>query len=170
MPLPVSSANAAGGQHLFDVPPSVEDTDDSYDRGVDSEEDAVGTHDQLSEIPHPDPFQLGHDAAALGESRQCADLRDDARADLHSRAGTRFDGEVVEDTLEIVDGNRRPANPASGRRGWAKLLDLEMLVLTPRGRERLAKEFAELMSRGGFRLTRVVPTLSPVSVLEAERH
>jgi hypothetical protein len=59
--------------------------------------------------------------------------------------------------------------PPPGQPGWAKLLDLEMLVLTPRGRERTEKEFAEVPGRGGFRLTRVVPTASPVSVVEAER-
>jgi SAM-dependent methyltransferase len=53
--------------------------------------------------------------------------------------------------------------------GFAKLLDLEMLVLTPRGRERTEREFAELFAKGGFRLTRVVPTPSPVAVVEGEK-
>ncbi len=59
--------------------------------------------------------------------------------------------------------------PPPGQAGWAKLLDLEMLLLTPRGRERTEAEFADLLSRGGFRLRRVVPTASPVSVVEAQR-
>ncbi len=59
--------------------------------------------------------------------------------------------------------------PPSGQPGWAKLLDLEMLVLTPRGRERTEREYAQLFSAGRFRLTRVVPTASPVSVVEGER-
>ena len=59
--------------------------------------------------------------------------------------------------------------PPPGEPGWAKLLDLEMLVLTPRGRERTEREYAALFERGGFRLTRVVPTLAPVSVVEGER-
>ncbi len=59
--------------------------------------------------------------------------------------------------------------PAPEQRGWAKLLDLEMLVLTPRGRERNEAEFAGLLEEAGFRLTRVVPTASPVSVVEGER-
>ncbi len=56
-----------------------------------------------------------------------------------------------------------------GQQGWAKLLDLEMLVLTPRGRERTESEFGDLFTRGGFRLTRIVPTSSPASVVEGER-
>lgn len=59
--------------------------------------------------------------------------------------------------------------PVPGQRGWAKLLDLEMLVLTPRGRERDEAEFATLLETAGFRLTRIVPTASPVSVVEGKR-
>jgi O-methyltransferase len=47
-----------------------------------------------------------------------------------------------------------------------KLIDLEMLLL-PGGKERTADEFAALFDRSGFTLTRVVPTQSPLSVIEA---
>lgn len=50
---------------------------------------------------------------------------------------------------------------------FAKFLDLEMLVVTPGGRERTRDEFASLLARAGFELTQVVPTRSPVSVVEA---
>ncbi len=50
----------------------------------------------------------------------------------------------------------------------AKFLDIEMLAL-PRGRERTAEEFAALFARAGFRLTRIVPTRSPISVIEADK-
>ena len=49
-----------------------------------------------------------------------------------------------------------------------KLIDLEMLML-PGGRERTADEFASLFDRAGFHLTRVVPTESPLSIVEAVR-
>ncbi|HZQ90717.1 MAG TPA: methyltransferase [Terriglobales bacterium] len=49
---------------------------------------------------------------------------------------------------------------------FAKLLDLEMFML-PGGRERTEAEFASLFDRSGFRMTRVVPTKSPVCVVEA---
>ena len=48
-----------------------------------------------------------------------------------------------------------------------KLLDLEMLVLTPRGRERTKAEFTALLRGAGFRLSRVVATPSPMSIVEA---
>jgi hypothetical protein len=49
----------------------------------------------------------------------------------------------------------------------SKLTDFTMLVFTPGGRERTEAEYAELFAKAGFRLTRVVPTDSPVSVIEA---
>ncbi|MDQ3805001.1 MAG: methyltransferase [Acidobacteriota bacterium] len=49
---------------------------------------------------------------------------------------------------------------------YSKLLDLEMLV-SPGGAERTAREYRELLAAAGFRLTRIVPTRSPFSVVEA---
>jgi hypothetical protein len=47
-----------------------------------------------------------------------------------------------------------------------KMLDLMMLV-GPGGQERTEQEYGALLDKAGFRLTRVVPTASPVSVVEA---
>ncbi len=47
-----------------------------------------------------------------------------------------------------------------------KVLDIVMLVL-PGGQERTEAEYAALLEKAGFRLNRVVPTESAVSVLEA---
>jgi hypothetical protein len=47
-----------------------------------------------------------------------------------------------------------------------KLIDLEMLMM-PGGRERTEAEFAALFAGAGFELARVVPTRSPLSVVEA---
>ena len=58
--------------------------------------------------------------------------------------------------------------PPPGQQGWAKLLDLEMLILTPRGRERTEEEFVKLFAAGGFRFTRIVRTASPVCVVEGK--
>jgi SAM-dependent methyltransferase len=63
----------------------------------------------------------------------------------------------------IVD----PVVPTGNTPHYGKLLDLEMLVLTPRGRERTKTEFASLLRRAGFRLSRVIPTKGPLSVVEA---
>jgi O-methyltransferase/methyltransferase family protein len=47
-----------------------------------------------------------------------------------------------------------------------KLIDLEMLMM-PGGRERTADEFRTLFEANGYELTNVVPTKSPLSVVEA---
>lgn len=47
------------------------------------------------------------------------------------------------------------------------LLDLEMLVMTPGGRERTRSELTKLLSDARFELIRVLPTVSPVSLFEA---
>jgi hypothetical protein len=46
------------------------------------------------------------------------------------------------------------------------MLDLEMLV-TAGGKERTRAEYANLLLRAGFRLTRVIDTVTPLSIVEA---
>jgi len=74
----------------------------------------------------------------------------------HRALGTR--GKVL-----IVDAVVPPNNAPH----YGKLLDLEMLVLTPRGRERTKAEFVKLLRGAGFRLSRVIATQSPLSIVEA---
>jgi alkyl hydroperoxide reductase subunit AhpC/2-polyprenyl-3-methyl-5-hydroxy-6-metoxy-1,4-benzoquinol methylase len=47
-----------------------------------------------------------------------------------------------------------------------KVLDMMMLV-GPGGRERTEEEYAKLLAKAGFRLTRIVPTESAASIIEA---
>lgn len=49
----------------------------------------------------------------------------------------------------------------------AKLLDIEMLVMTVGGKERTEEEFRDLFAASGLRLDRIVPTGRPLSVIEA---
>jgi hypothetical protein len=51
---------------------------------------------------------------------------------------------------------------------FSKLLDLNMLVMNG-GKERTHTEFRELFDAAGLRMTRVIPTLSPLCVIEATR-
>jgi hypothetical protein len=51
---------------------------------------------------------------------------------------------------------------------FGKLVDMVMLAI-PGGEERTAAEYRTLLAASGFRMTRVVPTASDVSVVEAER-
>ena len=56
--------------------------------------------------------------------------------------------------------------PTHNRDFPGKWVDLEML-LNLGARERTAAEYRDLLARAGFRMTRVVPTASPLSVVEA---
>jgi hypothetical protein len=71
------------------------------------------------------------------------------------RAALKNTGKLL--LLEMVIG------PGGHPLGY--LADIEMLAL-PGGRERSEQEYRDLFARAGFRLTRIVPTQSPQSVIE----
>ncbi|MBP1818945.1 hydroxyneurosporene methyltransferase [Mycobacterium sp. OAE908] len=56
--------------------------------------------------------------------------------------------------------------PPHDRDFLAKTMDLEMLIYNA-GRERTAAQYQNLLQQAGFRMTRVVPTASPLSIVEA---
>ena len=55
--------------------------------------------------------------------------------------------------------------PTDNSPSIAKLLDLEMLVMTG-GRERTEPEFNKLLKSAGFKLSRIIPTNNNVSIIE----
>lgn len=63
----------------------------------------------------------------------------------------------------VVDNVIAPGNDPS----WGKLLDIQMLIIG--GRERTKKEFATLFAAAGLKLTRVVPSKCPLSIVEGIR-
>ena len=64
----------------------------------------------------------------------------------------------------LLESVLTPANQPD----FGKLIDLEMMLM-PGGRERTADEFRALFARAGFAVTRIVPTKSPLSIVEATR-
>jgi hypothetical protein len=56
--------------------------------------------------------------------------------------------------------------PEGDTPSYGKLLDLEMLVLAG-GRERTSNEYAALLANAGFRMTRIIPTRTSSSIIEA---
>jgi O-methyltransferase domain len=52
---------------------------------------------------------------------------------------------------------------------FAKVSDLEMLVISPDGRERTRADWQNLLRAGGFQITSTIPTNSSVFVIEAVR-
>ncbi len=57
--------------------------------------------------------------------------------------------------------------PPGNRPHPSKMIDIEMLFF-PGGRERMEQEWRDLFAGAGFRLSRIVPTKSPLCVIEAE--
>lgn len=70
----------------------------------------------------------------------------------------KANGRLVLVEMVVPPGNQ--AHPV-------KVIDIEMLFF-PGGRERTEGEYRELLAQAGFRMTRIVPTKSPFSVIEAE--
>ena len=56
--------------------------------------------------------------------------------------------------------------PTGEKASFSKVLDLNMLVMNG-GRERTAEEFRRLFDAAGLKMTRIISTLSPLSVVEA---
>ena len=56
--------------------------------------------------------------------------------------------------------------PAGREPSLGKIIDIEML-LWPGGLERTANEFRALFDHAGFDLTAIIPTKSPVTIVEA---
>jgi hypothetical protein len=136
----------------------------------------------LFDLPH-----IQHDAAALIGSRHLTDR-------ITIRTGSFFDGvpdggdcyllsHIIHDwseeqCLTILRNCRRAMQPggrllliemvlpAANVMHMGKILDMLMLV-GPGGQERTEDEYRVLLDKAGLRLTRVVPTASPVSVVEA---
>jgi hypothetical protein len=77
---------------------------------------------------------------------------------VYAAARSRAKLLVVESILE-----------SSNEPQFAKTVDIEMLVQTRGGRERTRSEWQNLLRAGGFRSSRVIPTASSVSVIEALR-
>lgn len=61
-----------------------------------------------------------------------------------------------------------PVISAGNGQEWAKLLDIQMMVVV-KGAERTRDEFAALFKKAGLKLVKVTPTSSPLSLVEAVR-
>ena len=83
---------------------------------------------------------------------QCVKILENCRAAMNKK------GRVL-----VVDNVIPPGNDPN----WGKLLDIQMLIIG--GRERTKKEFAAMFKLAGLKMTRIVPTKSPLSIVEGVR-
>jgi hypothetical protein len=142
-----------------------------------------GSRGILYDLPH-----VGQDAPALIHARGLADRATFEKGNFFESVPAGGDAYMLshvihdwseEQCLTILGNCRRVMNPNSRLliiemvlpEGNAphpgKILDMMMLV-GPGGRERSEEEYRTLLSKAGLRLTQVVPTESPVSVIEAK--
>lgn len=186
--------NAMTGFSAFVVPAVLEAYDFS---GVNTLVDVAGGHGALlSAILKQYPsmkgivMDLGHVVAGAGPYIASQGLSDRAGAvagDFFTAVPAGGDAYILkhiihdwyDDKASQILGSIRKVLPKDGRviliesvippgnePGMGKILDLEMLVMAG-GKERTEQEFRELFDRSGFTLARIVPTKSPLSVLEA---
>ena len=101
----------------------------------------------------------GHDAYLLSHIIHDWDDGENARILGNVREAMKPDGKLLIVEMVLPEGDE----PHMG-----KMLDM-MMMLVPGGEERTPSEYAELLEPNGFRVTRVVPTDSAVSVVEAVR-
>ena len=136
----------------------------------------------LFDLPH-----VVRDAPALLEARGVSDRVTIEAGSFFDRVPEGADAYLLshiihdwseEQCLTILGHCRRAMRPASrllivemvlpsgDEPHPGKMLDLMMLV-GPGGQERTEQEYGALLKKAGLRLTKVVPTSTPVSVVEA---
>jgi hypothetical protein len=138
---------------LFDQPDVVEFARGPIGRSPVAARCAVVAGDFFAEVPSGDGYVLKHILHDWNDELATKILSSIQRA---SKPGAR---------LFVIDALVEPGNAP----GFAKLLDLEMLVLYNGGRERTLPAVEKLFAATGFRLLRVVPTHSLMNVIEAQR-
>jgi len=143
---------------------------------------APEAHGILYDLPH-----VVRDAPALIQSRGLTDRVTIEAGSFFERIPSGGDAYMLshiihdwseEQCLTILGNCRRAMKPGSrlllvemvlppgNTPHPGKVLDMMMLV-GPGGQERTEQEYGKLLAKAGFRLTRVVPTESAVSVVEA---
>jgi O-methyltransferase/methyltransferase family protein len=136
---------------LFDLPHVVSDAPAFLQSHGMTKRVSIESGSFLESVP------AGHDAYMLSHvlhdwgPEQCHTILS------HCRRAIDAEGRLLIVEMVLPEGD----TPHPG-----KMLDMMMLV-GPGGQERTPSEYAELLSAAGFELTKVVPTASAVSVVEA---
>lgn len=138
---------------LFDVPPVIAGAQELLEEEGVAERVEKVSGDFFSSVPEKtDAYMMKHIIHDWDDERAIKILQNIQQA-------MNPDGKVLIVEVVVPEGNEPH---------YSKVLDLEMLV-SPGGVERTAAEYRELLAAAGLRLTRIVPTKSPFSVIEAVR-
>ena len=134
---------------LFDMEHVVAGAGEILEQHVVADRVQTASGDFFQEVPPADAYIMKHIIHDWDDERAIAIIQSIHRAMIG-------DGKLLLAEMVIPEGNQ----PHPG-----KMLDLEMLT-SPGGLERTADEYAKLFERAGFKLNRIVPTMSPFSVIE----
>jgi hypothetical protein len=136
---------------LFDVPPVIAGASSLLEEeGVDGRVEKV-SGDFFASVPKgADAYIMKHIIHDWDDERAQRILQ-------NINAAMSPEGKVL--IVEVVV-------PEDNEPHYSKLLDLEMLV-SPGGVERTATEYRELLAAAGLRLTSIIQTKSPYSIIEA---
>ena len=138
---------------LFDVPAVIEGAGPMLEReGVSGRVETIAG-DFFASVPAgADAYMMKHIIHDWDDERAGTILR-------NIRSAMAEGGKVLIVETVVPEGNEPH---------YSKLLDLEMLT-SPGGQERTAEEYRELLAATGLRLSRILPTKSPFSIIEAVR-
>jgi hypothetical protein len=139
---------------LFDLPHVVAGAPGVLARHGVAECVEVAGGDFFQEVPSADAYIMSHIIHDWDDERAVKILQSCRRAvNSSSSAG----GKVLLVEMVVPEGDA--FSPA-------KWMDLNMLAMTPGGRERTEGEYSVLLQKAGYELKRVVPSQGPVSVIE----
>ena len=145
-----TNENASG--ILFDQPQVVAGASEQLESaGVAERVEVVGGN-FFAEIPvEADVYLLKHIVHDWNDEESMWILQNIAKS---AKAGAKV--LLIESVIEAEKGIA----------SMSKVMDLNMLAMTS-GRERTAAEYSDLFEKAGFKLTRVIPTPSPLQIVEA---
>jgi hypothetical protein len=134
---------------LFDVPSVIAGADSILKKqGVAGRVEKV-SGDFFESVPRADAYIMKHIIHDWDDERSVRILS-------NIRTAMPADGKVLIVETVVPEGNQPH---------YSKLLDLEMLT-SPGGIERTAQEYSGLLGAAGLRLTRILETRSPFSIIE----
>lgn len=138
---------------LFDLPSVIEGTSEWLEKeGVGNRVELTSGDFFESVPPSADVYVMKHIIHDWDDERSIKILQ-------NIRSVMNENGKVLIVEMVIPEGNE--PSPS-------KILDLQMLIGTG-GKERTKDEYRKLLEASDFRLTKFVPTKSPLSIIEGER-
>ena len=136
---------------LFDLPHVVDSADHLAEKfGVDNRVEILAGSFFKDKLPAADAYFLKNILHAF-DDKTCIQILKSIHQSINGK------GKILVIEAIINEDNKA---------GFGKMLDLQMLIGTERGKERTEKEYRFIFEKAGFKLNKAVKTISPFSVIE----